>query len=254
MTCASCVMRVERALKNVPGVQDVSVNLATESARIDRLVDEAIDEVAGTQPGAEDMQAPAPRRAARLRARAQPRAGRRRRSRRRFALGTASASVACRLAVVGAFAGAHADGDPFGQDWMLPPWLQLLLATPVQFWLGARFYRAGWHALKAGAGNMDLLVALGTSAAFGLSLWLWWRAATGEPTRGHARDAASAISKPNVVIIALVLRQMAGGARQAANHLGHSRAAVAAAAAWRSRTWSARAARKRRAAGRGVAL
>ena len=54
---------------------------------------------------------------------------------------------------------------------MLRGWLQLALATPVQFWLGARFYRAGWKALRAGTGNMDLLVALGTSAAYGLSVW-----------------------------------------------------------------------------------
>lgn len=58
-----------------------------------------------------------------------------------------------------------------GVHWMLPGWLQLALATPVQFWLGARFYRAGWKALKAKTGNMDLLVALGTSAAYGLSLY-----------------------------------------------------------------------------------
>ena len=57
----------------------------------------------------------------------------------------------------------------FGVHWMLDGWLQLALATPVQFWLGARFYRAGWKALRAGSGNMDLLVALGTSAAYGLS-------------------------------------------------------------------------------------
>ena len=55
---------------------------------------------------------------------------------------------------------------------MLDGWLQLALATPVQFWLGARFYRAGWKALKAGTGNMDLLVALGTSAGYGLSVYL----------------------------------------------------------------------------------
>ncbi|MGZ5112174.1 MAG: copper-translocating P-type ATPase [Usitatibacter sp.] len=59
----------------------------------------------------------------------------------------------------------------FGAHWMLPAWIQWLLATPVQFWIGARFYRAGWKALVAGTGNMDLLVALGTSAAYGLSAW-----------------------------------------------------------------------------------
>ena len=72
-------------------------------------------------------------------------------------------------------------GEWFGEHWMLPAWLQWLLATPVQFWLGARFYRAGWKALAAGSGNMDLLVALGTSAAYGLSVYLWWRDPTGMP-------------------------------------------------------------------------
>jgi len=63
--------------------------------------------------------------------------------------------------------------------------------------LGARFYRAGWHAARALTGNMDLLVALGTSAAFGLSLWLWWRAAPG--AMPHLYFEASA------VVVTLVL-------------------------------------------------
>jgi cation transport ATPase len=64
-------------------------------------------------------------------------------------------------------------GDLFGKHWMLPAWIQFMLATPVQFILGARFYKAGWSALKALTGNMDLLVAIGTSAGWGLSMWLW---------------------------------------------------------------------------------
>ena len=62
-------------------------------------------------------------------------------------------------------------GLAFGAHWALPGWLQLALASPVQFWLGGRFYRAGWKAVKAFTGNMDLLVALGTSAAYGLSVY-----------------------------------------------------------------------------------
>ncbi|WP_018150467.1 heavy metal translocating P-type ATPase [Leeia oryzae] len=58
-------------------------------------------------------------------------------------------------------------------DWMLPVWLQWALATIVQVWIGARFYRGGWHALKNGAANMDVLIALGTSMAYGYSVWLW---------------------------------------------------------------------------------
>jgi Cu+-exporting ATPase len=55
------------------------------------------------------------------------------------------------------FAGGHG---------LLPPWLQWLLATPVQFWSGRRFYAGSWRALRGGAANMDVLVALGTSAAY----------------------------------------------------------------------------------------
>jgi Cu+-exporting ATPase len=60
---------------------------------------------------------------------------------------------------------------PFGIDVMLPGWIQWMLATPVQFGLGARFYVAGFKAARTGSGNMDLLVAIGTSAAYGLSVW-----------------------------------------------------------------------------------
>lgn len=70
--------------------------------------------------------------------------------------------------------------QPLGIHIMLPVWLQFALATPVQFLLGARFYRAAWKALRARTGNMDLLVALGTSAAYGLSVY---QAATAVP--GH---------------------------------------------------------------------
>src|SRR5690606_25673440 len=85
----------------------------------------------------------------------------------------------------------------FGRHWMLPAWAQFLLATPVQFLLGARFYRAGWKAVRAGTGNMDLLVAIGTSAGYGLSLYQWW--ATPAGTLPHLYFEASA------VVIALVL-------------------------------------------------
>src|SRR3546814_13190725 len=88
-------------------------------------------------------------------------------------------------------------GELFGQHWMLPAWIQFLLATPVQFILGARFYVAGWKAVRAGAGNMDLLVAIGTSAGYGLSLYQWWAAEAGQMP--HLYFEASA------VVIALVL-------------------------------------------------
>ncbi|MDQ0611587.1 MULTISPECIES: heavy metal translocating P-type ATPase [Variovorax] len=188
MTCASCVMRVERALKNVPGVQDVSVNLATESARVVTTDAEDMDarlrravRAAGYEPRAASS-------AADEAAALSPWHG----------FGPVAIGLALSIPLL-----APMLGDPFGQDWMLPPWLQLLLAAPVQFWLGARFYRAGWHAAKARTGNMDLLVALGTSAAFGLSLWLWWRSATGEHA-GHG-EMPHLYFEAAAVVITLVL-------------------------------------------------
>ncbi len=88
-------------------------------------------------------------------------------------------------------------GDLFGAHWMLPAWVQFVLATPVQFILGARFYKAGWAAAKALSGNMDLLVAIGTSAGWGLSMWLWLTA--------HPGHAPHLYFEASAVVVTLVL-------------------------------------------------
>ena len=156
MTCASCVGRVEKALAKVPGVYAVAVNLATEQARIeaDAGVPLAAIEQAITAAG----YTLAPRGNASGTTGVTP-------AKLPEWWPVAAATVLTLPLVVQMF------GMAIGQHWMLPGWVQWALATPVQFWLGARFYRAGWRALKAGAGNMDLLVALGTSAAYGLSVY-----------------------------------------------------------------------------------
>jgi Cu+-exporting ATPase len=177
MTCASCVARVERALKKVPGVTEATVNLATESARVTFAPSEQAEaqirravrnagyepRVAGAQE-AEDLS---------------PWAG--------FLPVAAGLLLSLPLIVpmVAELAGVH---------WMLPAWLQFVLATPVQFVLGARFYRAGWHALKAGTGNMDLLVAIGTTAGWALSVWLWL-----------VQDQAHLYFEASAVVVTLVL-------------------------------------------------
>ena len=181
MTCASCVARVEKALKKVPGVVDASVNLATEKAQVKTIgvpVETLIAAVrkAGYEAAVASEDAP-----------------------KQKAVGVlpdwwpvaASALLSLPLA-------APMLGLLFGRDWMLPGWMQLVLATPVQFWLGARFYRAGWGALRARSGNMDLLVAIGTSAAYGLSVYLLIRHGGHEGT-GHLYFESSA------VVITLVL-------------------------------------------------
>ena len=182
MTCASCVARVERALRKVPGVRDATVNLATESARITY-------DVAGG-----DVEALA-RRAVRN-AGYEPRAVDAGRGEAEPSRWAGFAPVAWGL-LLSAPLVLPMLAQPFGLHWMLPAWAQFLLATPVQFILGARFYKAGWHAAKALTGNMDLLVALGTSAGYGLSLWLW---ATAQP--GHAPHL---YFEASAVVITLVL-------------------------------------------------
>ena len=158
MTCASCVGRVERALARVPGVLGAEVNLATATARV-RIAGADVDELvraverAGYQAQLVVEGAVADG--------ADARAHEERRELVRI-LAAAALTVPLVAPMPLELVGVHA---------MPPGWLQLALATPVQFWLGWRFYRAGWAAARAGAGNMDLLVALGTSAAYGLSLW-----------------------------------------------------------------------------------
>lgn len=157
MTCASCVARLEKVLRKVPGVIEASVNLATEKARIDSFGVPVSDLVAAVRRAGFD--------AAELRPAATADQAAARHPLPDWWPVAVSALLTLPLALpmLGLLAGVH---------WMPPGWVQWLLATPIQFWLGARFYRAGWNALRAGSGNMDLLVAIGTSAAYGLSVWL----------------------------------------------------------------------------------
>nr|WP_236582085.1 heavy metal translocating P-type ATPase [Hydrogenophaga sp. BPS33] len=186
MTCASCVTRVEKALRKQPGVSDATVNLATESARVTLIGVDETESLARIKRAVRD-------------AGYEPRA-----------LEAMDADDQHRVmgvprdlwpVLVGVVLSAPLVlpmvGDLLGRHWMLPAWIQFLLATPVQFVLGARFYRAGWHALKARTGNMELLVAIGTTAGWALSTWLWWRAEAGAVP--HLYYEASA------VVITLVL-------------------------------------------------
>ncbi|AIS15157.1 metal ABC transporter ATPase [Pseudomonas chlororaphis subsp. aurantiaca] len=183
MTCASCVGRVERALSKVAGVTRVSVNLANERAHVDLLgqVDSADLIAAVDKAGysATLWQAEHPER--------DDQQQRLQRERWSLVLAILLALPLVLPMVV----------QPFGLHWMLPAWAQFVLATPVQFIFGARFYVAAWKAVRAGAGNMDLLVALGTSAGYGLSLYQW--AITPAGGMPHLYFEASA------VVIALVL-------------------------------------------------
>jgi Cu+-exporting ATPase len=192
MTCASCVARVEKALLAVPGVARASVNLATEKASVAGATLEpallvAAVQKAGYEARPADAAAPAaPDAAARL-----------------PTWWPVAVAAALSLPLVAPMA-----ARPFGAHWMLPGWLQLALATPVQFWLGARFYKSGWKAVRALSGNMDLLVAIGTSAAWGLSLTLLLaHGAHGEP---HLYFESSAV----VITLVLLGKWLEGRAKR----------------------------------------
>ncbi|WP_397535453.1 heavy metal translocating P-type ATPase [Roseateles sp.] len=178
MTCASCVGRVEKALLKVPGVLKAAVNLATESASVEALADvETASLIAAvTRAGYQAILAgDVPRAKPDWQHSGWP------------VLIAAGLSAPMVLPMLGLLVGHH---------WMIDGWWQLALTLPVQFWLGARFYKAGWAALRAGAGNMDLLVALGTSAAFGLSLYQLLR---------HGSHAHALYFESAAVVITLVL-------------------------------------------------
>jgi len=159
MTCASCVGRVEKALSRVPGVGSVKANLAGEYAEVS---------FAGGAVAAADLVAVAKRAGY---AAAVVQADTDTESEDPVLAGRHRADVlAFAVAAVLSFPlVAQMVWPLLGISWTLPPLAQLVMAGIVQFWAGARFYRAAWGALRAGTGNMDLLVAVGTSAAFGLS-------------------------------------------------------------------------------------
>ncbi|NHZ34517.1 heavy metal translocating P-type ATPase [Massilia rubra] len=178
MTCASCAGRVEKALRAVPGVQGATVNLATEKVLITGAPLDPAQLIAAVERAGYSASAPAEV--------ATPVAPPRGLSEPAEIAIAAALTIPLLAPMLLALVGIDA---------MLPAWVQWLLATPVQFWIGARFYRSAWKALLARSGNMDLLVALGTSAAYGLSLYQWF---------GQQHHGAHLYFEASAVVITLV--------------------------------------------------
>ena len=184
MTCASCVSRVEKALDKIPGVEAATVNLATEQARVrvkrgSSSLAEIIALVKKTGYEAKESST---------------RGNLDQKNAKSFWAADGLGRVVISF-LLSAPLFLPMFLMPFGMHWSLSGWWQLALATPVQLILGWRFYVAGYKSLMAGAGNMDLLVALGTSAAYGLSLYLLL-------TSSHAHEL---YFEGSAVIICMVL-------------------------------------------------
>jgi len=157
LNCASCVSRVERALQNVPGVTAASVNLASQSAVVGYIPETVTPEriaqaVRDAGYGAEVADAG------------------------ELDAGTASRSLTARLVFSAVTAAVlmlmgmwHGLWALLGLSHQQANIVQCLLATPVQFWAGWPFYAGAWRSARHGAADMNTLIALGTSAAYGYS-------------------------------------------------------------------------------------
>jgi Cu+-exporting ATPase len=195
MHCAACVTRVEEALGSVAGVTQATVNLATERAHVrlaqpvafERL--EAAVHRAGYQ--ARPVTGGAEFDAAERRERASELAD----VRRRFVIAAALGAPVVALGMAGMV--APLDRIPVG----VQNWIQLALATPVQWWAGARFVRGTWHGIRNRAADMDLLIGVGS-----LSAWFYSLVATVAPSLFRRAGAEPHVFfDTSVAIVALIL-------------------------------------------------
>ncbi|WP_241085191.1 heavy metal translocating P-type ATPase [Candidatus Vondammii sp. HM_W22] len=199
MTCATCSGRLEKVLSRLPGVERAVVNLATGKATVTApsgvvSLELLIDSVAKAGFVAEPAATAAEQQAV-LEAKAQQRA-------RREVIQLVIAIVLTLPLAMPMLLML------FGIDATLPAWWQFALATPVQFWLGGRFYEGAFKSLRGGTGNMDVLVVMGTSAAWGLSTWVTLAGGAG----GHLYFEAAAM----VITLVLFGKWMEGRAKRGA--------------------------------------
>jgi Cu+-exporting ATPase len=169
MHCAGCVGKVERALRGVPGVREAAVNLATEQATVvldpslARLpaLREAVAAAGYAIPEAVPTDGDG-------RGTAAARDDEKEREQRRLRLKFIVGAILSAPIVVGSMHGLF----PWAPTSLANPWLLLVLATPVQFWVGAQFHRGFLHDLRYRSASMNALVSLGTNAAYGSSVAL----------------------------------------------------------------------------------
>jgi P-type Cu+ transporter len=195
MHCAACVGKVERALRSVPGVEDASVNLATEQARV--TFDATRADVPALQravaaAGYDLGAAPVVRGSEAEDRERRARDVEQRRLRDKVIVG---AVLSAPLLI-----GGMPEIFPWAPAWLTNPWLQLLLATPVQFWVGAEFHAGFLRDLRHRSASMSTLVSLGTTAAYLFSV-----AVTLRPHVFHAAGAMTYYETAAVVITLVAL-------------------------------------------------
>ena len=196
MTCAACANRIEKGLSRLPGVARAHVNLALETAHVEFSpsavsvadVIRKVEQLGYRAAVKEERESEKDRRQREID-----------RQKRRFAL-SAVLSLPLLWTMAGHFSFLSFLWVP---GWLMNPWVQLALATPVQFTVGGPFYVGAYKALRNRSANMDVLVALGTSAAYFYSLFLTveWAFTSG----GHAGHAPALYFETSAVLITLIV-------------------------------------------------
>lgn len=193
MTCAACATRIEKGLNKLPGVTKANVNLAMESAHV---------EYTSSEVTVEDMI----QRVQKLGYQATPKSELKQEDHRAKAIRnqkvkliiSAALSLPLLWAMIAHFKWTSSLWIP---GFLLNPWVQLVLAAPVQFWIGKEFYTGAYKALRNKSANMDVLIALGTSAAYFYSVYKTFE---WQFTGGH-HGAAELYFETSSVLITLVI-------------------------------------------------
>ncbi|WP_029193162.1 heavy metal translocating P-type ATPase [Paenibacillus alginolyticus] len=194
MTCAACAARIEKGLNKLPGVSKATVNLALETAHVEYSPAEVstsdmvkkVEQIGYKAALKQDQQEAVDHRKKEIKA-----------QQKRFLL-SAILSLPLLWAMVGHFSFTAWIWVP---DLFMNPWFQLILATPVQFIVGRPFYVGAYKALRGGSANMDVLVALGTSAAYFYCLYLTVQWANDV----HAHHAQAMYYETSAVLITLIV-------------------------------------------------
>jgi len=191
MTCASCVAHVEKGIKKTSGIDMAAVNLATEKATIsydpketdiEHIIKSVVDAgYAASIPNEEDASEEQKDKDKQL---------------KKLRLQTLISALLSTPLFLAMFVGIFKIQPLM---FLHNPLLQLILATPVQFWIGARFYRGAWKSIRAGSPGMDVLVALGTSSAYFFSIF------NGFFAKSLGVDTTGLYFEASAIIITLVL-------------------------------------------------
>lgn len=195
MTCATCVGRIEKSLAKLDGVVSAQVNLTTEMAKVEFYPtsvtgQDLVNKILNTGFGASLIQDNSASEDQYLKGEEEKNDQLKKDLKKLIYSAILTLPLVLPMLAI-----------PFGKHWMPPGWVQFLLSTPVLFYFGARFFKAGFSALKAMSGNMDLLVSIGTSAAYFLSLYNLFLY---KEHAGHL-DNAPLYFESSSVIITLVL-------------------------------------------------